>query len=78
MFERDFAADGLFLLRHVDDAEAALPEELAELVGADLRAGTFGDWMEIVGWGGTGTLGPSPQGRRENGGGWVVENSAGG
>ena len=43
IFERDSPVDGRFLLGHVDDAEAALPDLLEQLVGADAGAGAFGD-----------------------------------
>ena len=40
--ESDLAADRLLLLRHVDDAEAALADLLQQLVRPDHRAGVFG------------------------------------
>ena len=42
--EGDLAADRLCLLGHVDDAHAAFADLLEQLVGADERAGAFGDW----------------------------------
>ena len=47
--ERDLAADRLLLLGHVDDAEAAFADLLQQLVGADDRAGAFGDGANEIG-----------------------------
>ena len=45
IFERHLAADRLRLLGHVDDAHAAFADLLQQLVGADDRAGPFGDGL---------------------------------
>jgi hypothetical protein len=42
-FESHLAPDGLLLLGHEDDAEAALPDLFQQLVRSDHRAGAFAD-----------------------------------
>ena len=47
--QRDLAADGVLLLGHEDDAEAALADLLQQLVAADDRADALGRRGEVAG-----------------------------
>ena len=47
--QRDLAAHGMLLLGHEDQAHAPLADLLHQLVGADHRAGSFGDPIEVLG-----------------------------
>ena len=56
--QRHLAADGLFLLGQVDNAESALPQDAEQLVGADPRAEQGIGWRSQQGRAGNRILRP--------------------